>query len=285
MGPDQGLLDLLLFVRTRTEEKGEGGLNQPLHAGQQKLSDCVDMAIAGKADPLVVKRIEREAWALLDKGASQPEISWLILGFTAFFQGKAADCVRYIEAAAKITPYDLTVLGNAGSVLAAAGEPRRAATYARRQAGMSEGDGAQLLYSGFTLRKALFFEEAAQIMRTHSGSADSENFRAANQRLADAANTRGISPDLRLSLLETAIEAVRAQGSAIKHVGISQYPDDTLRYVFYIDQTASQCASVNFLIAEALIEKFEDAHPEFVTFACRPTSSYDVQGTFIEVAR
>lgn len=243
------------------------------------------MAIAGKADLLVVKRIERDAKAMLDRGAEQPEISWLILGFTAFFQGKPADCVRYMEAASKITPYDLTILGNGGSILAATGEPRRALDYALRHAEIAKGDERQLLYACGTVGKALFFEEAARIMRTYSGTLDGKAYAAHMQVLADAANARGLSPELRLSLVEAAIQAVRSQGCVIRHVSLTEYPDNALRYVFYVDETSSQCGNVNFAIAEALAEQFEDAHPEFITFACRPLSSYNVGGTFVEVLR
>ncbi|MFM0427601.1 hypothetical protein PQQ75_01190 [Paraburkholderia aspalathi] len=259
-------------------------MNQPLHAGQQRLSDCVDMAITGKADPMAVKRIERETQALLNKGAGQPEISWLILAFTAFFQGKASECIRFVEAASKLAPYDVTVVGNAGSLLAGVGEPRRASEFVRRQAGMAVDDKRQLLFCSLNFRKVLLFEEAADIMRTYGG-AEGEAFKASAQQLADIALERGISPDMRMALLEVAIATVRDQGCSIRHVGLTQYPDNSLRYVLFIDESASQCGNVNFAIAEALTEKFEDTHAEFITFACRPLSSYDVDGTFIEVAR
>ena len=259
-------------------------MNQPLHAGLPLLGDCIGMAIRGQGDPLAIKRIEREAQRLLDKRAARADLSWLILAFTAFLQGKASECVRCIDAAAKLAPFDLGVVGNAGSILAGVGEPRRALEFGRLQAGISAGDDKQLSFSCLVLRKALYFEEAVEAMRTYRG-ADVELYRDSAQRLVDLAVARDLSPELRLSLLETAIEAVRSQGCSIRQTGLRQYSDDALRYIFFIDESATKCGSVNFAIAEALTEKFEDTHAEFVTFACRPLSSYDVSGSFIEVAR
>jgi hypothetical protein len=58
-----------------------------------------------------------------------------------------------------------------------------------------------------------------------------------------------------------------------------------MRYEFYVDESAKRCGELNFAIAEALCESFEDAAPEFVTFACRPLSSYHFEGDFIQVKR
>jgi hypothetical protein len=108
----------------------------------------------------------------------------------------------------------------------------------------------------------------------------SERYREAAQRLLAIEDAGGATPELRAKLIDAASEAVRAQGAVIMRSMLAQ-ADDQLRYEFFVDETAPRCAEINFAIAAALCEEFEDPAPEFVTFSCRPLSSYQFNGDMI----
>lgn len=97
--------------------------------------------------------------------------------------------------------------------------------------------------------------------------------------------TSGVDAELRMALLESAVSIVRATGCEIRRASPVRYSDSTMRYEFYVEQSASQCANVNFAIAETLTEQFDEAHPELITFVCRPLGSFTPRGTSIEVER
>jgi hypothetical protein len=255
----------------------------PLPVGRQQLSDIIDLAIRGNRDPLTLKRFEREATKLLEKGGPEPEVSWLVLAFIACLQGNAQECVRRVDAAVRLAPRDITVLGNGCALLANVGEPRRAAELSVLLADAAGGNPNQLDTSAQILGMALNFEEAWRIMQGHNRT-DSA-IAGATQQLTEAVARLRISSDLRLRLLETAIGVLRSQDRRIFHTALRHYPDDCLRYELFVGATATDCGELNFEIAEALVHNFDDPHPEFITFACRPVSSYDIEGSFVEVAR
>ncbi len=85
-------------------------------------------------------------------------------------------------------------------------------------------------------------------------------------------------------MIEVAAAAVYAQGCSVRQTSLKQLGGE-MRYEFYVDESAKRCGELNFVIAEALCESFEDPAPEFVTFACRPLSSYQFEGDFIQVKR
>ncbi|WP_157977899.1 hypothetical protein [Paraburkholderia kururiensis] len=246
------------------------------------MSEIIDLAIRRDGNLLTLKRIEREMQTLLGKHVGEPEIYWLVLAFTAFLQSDNEECIRRLQAALKLAPHDVTILGNAGSILANIGEPRRAADIGGRLAEVANDvnqfrSGAQLL--GMALR----FEEAAEIMEKHGLSQDS--IALSTRRLVEVAHSRRVPAETRLRLLESAIAVVRARGFPIRQAALRHYPDDSLRYELFIDADAETCGEINFEIAEALVEQFEDCYPELVTFACRPLTSYTFQDTYVEVAR
>lgn len=258
-------------------------MNQPLHVGRERLGDVIDLAIRGTHDPLTLKRIDREMERCLQQHAPNPEVFWLVLAFSAFLQGKTEECLRKVRAAVDLAPYDVAVLANSGTLLANIGEPRRAADLARRLAEVASTDGHQIAVSIQLLGMALCFEEGEEMMQKHARPEDA--IAVPIQRLGEIARSRGIPVELRWSLLESAIEVLRVRGYAVRQTALRHYPDDALRYELFIDAGAEDCGELNFAIAETLIERFEDPHPELVTFACRPLSSYTFEASYKEVAR
>jgi hypothetical protein len=182
-----------------------------------------------------------------------------------------------------LAPYNVAVVANAGMLFANVGEVRRMGVVAKKLAGISNGHVEQLESSAKLLALALQFEEIGEIMQQHGRAQTSVALAA--QHLAECARVRGISSELRLSLLETAVAAVRSRGFAVRNSYLRHYPDDSLRYEFFIDASAETCGELNFEIAERLVEAFDDCHPEFVTFACRPSDSYEANDYYVEVAR
>ena len=263
-------------------------MNLPQPVAVSWLSDVVDMAIVGHNDPFKVRRIERDAQLLLEKGAERAEICWLVLAFTAFLQGKPDECVRKIDAAFALAKYDELILGNAASLMINAGEPRRGLLYTRHLAALADLDARQISNVAFNLFSTLYFEEAADMIRArlpHEEQQKSASFLQDADAMGNASKESGVVPELRLALLEAAVSAVRAEGFAIRQTTLLRYPDDSMRYELYVDASASQCGNVNFAIAETLTESFDNAHPELITFACRPLVSYTARGSYIEVMR
>lgn len=240
------------------------------------------MVAHGKSNDLAVKRHEREARTLLERDAIDPAYAWMAIGAAMFLQGKHRESVEALNNAVKLAPMDEPVLGNACSIFSIVGETELAVDRAHRLLGLvitRDGRMAALR----VLEKALRFEEVLEIgEKVNIGFSDA--YKESAKHLLSIADDHGATPELRARLIDAAVTAVRTQGYLVRQTTLVQVKDQ-LRYELFIDETARRCAEVNFAIAEALCEQFEDPVPEFVTFSCRPLSSFQFSGDIIEVRR
>jgi hypothetical protein len=268
-------------------------LNLPKPTSLDWLRELIDMTITARSNDFAVRRIEREANALLDRRAEQPETCWLILAFTAFLQGERDKCVRRIEAAYALAKQDMMLVGNVASMLGNMGEPRLAALYAGRLAALAPDDPKLALHAARVMCTALDLEGAARIMHSpvirqaldEDGSLLEPDAVLRNIDNAVGIFERaGIDVELRMQLLETAVAAVRSEGQAVRQVRPVFYLEDcTMRYELFVEDTPHRCADLAFAMTAALVERFGDDQPEQITFACRPLSSYRAMSEPVEV--
>jgi len=71
-------------------------------------------------------------------------------------------------------------------------------------------------------------------------------------------------------LIQTAVEAVRGEGCEVFRTSRTHIRDGSLIYNLHVDADTMVCAHLNFDIADALVEKFEDTKNGFITISCRP---------------
>ncbi|MDR5814857.1 hypothetical protein QCE62_14825 [Caballeronia sp. LZ033] len=263
-------------------------MNLPKLATTEWLSEVIDMTITTNGNAFRIRRIERDAQALLERGAQQREMCWLILAFAAFLRGDRSQCIRCIEAAQALAKHDVMILGNAASLLNNVGMPRLAVNYARRVVANAGDDARFKVNAARVLFGALHFEDAARIVlaqENHSALTEVDAFFVSIEGIVERLQKGNVGIELRLALLESAIAALCEEDCVIRQTTVVVYPDHSMRYELFVDQSASRCASVNCAIADTLTERFENAHPEAITFACRPFASYIPAGLSIEVER
>ncbi|SIO22750.1 hypothetical protein [Paraburkholderia phenazinium] len=258
-------------------------MNQVARADVAALGELLQLVALGKTNDLLAKRFEREAKANIAKGAFELPMWFMVLCVATAAQGKVEDSARAAENAVNLAPKDLAIVGNVVATLGNTGNAIAALPFAWQLAEFDDRAGARpRLNALIVMRKALRFEEAAEMAKAKSFN---ENpFAVENARLLDARITRDITVEMRQTMLETAIRAVRGLGYTIRQTNLEQY-DDQLRYEMFIEESPAGCGAVNLAIADALCERFDDPAPEAITFACRPLSSYKFDGEFITVRR
>jgi tetratricopeptide (TPR) repeat protein len=261
-------------------------LNLPKPTSLEWLRALIDMTIHARGNDFAIRRIERDARALLERDDERPELCWLVLAFVAFLRGDRDECVRAVDAAHALARNDIVVLSNAASLLINLGLPRMAAAYARRLAALSNGDARQALNAVNVLYAALHLEEAADWLRNieRYPRAGAGALMAQLDGLSASFRASGVSVEMRVALMETAVAAIGSAGYAVRYIAPDYFPDDTLRYELYVDQSIDQCAKLGFSIARSLTEKFDRAYPELITFVCSPLALYIPAGNLIELA-
>jgi hypothetical protein len=257
-------------------------VSQPAPAGIQGLNELFHMVAHGQLNELAVKRYELEARSLLKRGGFDPAIAWLAIGAASFLQGKQAESVEALSNAVQLGPRDEPVLGNACSVFSIIGKTELAVDTAHRLLELATSKSGRFAALR-ALEKALRFEEVLMVAEK-IGIGFSDQYTAAARSLLEVAKAHGATPEMRAKLIDAAAGAIRSQGSTIRQSLLRQ-ADDQLRFEFFIDETPRRCAEINFAVAEILCEQFDDPCAEFVTFSCRPVSSFEFHGDIIEVHR
>lgn len=234
----------------------------------------------------MVKRFERGARDRLKRSQTGARIDWMVLGFAYYFQGDIEEMRRAFEASLKLSPGEPGVLGNASAVLSSAGELRRASEIVRDLVKTAHGTASSYRTAITVMGKALLLEEAAAYLdqyRLKHGN-DGHGY-PCYALLAEQCSAVGLSADLRLRLLETAVGAIRREGLVITQSAVRFFPHDfSARYELVADADVDRCAAASVAIAEALVEKFDEPYAELLTFACRSASNFVCSGEILEVS-
>jgi hypothetical protein len=93
-----------------------------------------------------------------------------------------------------------------------------------------------------------------------------------SKELADA---HGMTDDDLAARLDVAVRAVRGGGREVRRRSVIYLHDGSFISQLYIDADASACAAMNFEIADALVDQFDDPGTEIFSIACRPLADYD----------
>lgn len=87
------------------------------------------------------------------------------------------------------------------------------------------------------------------------------------------------------ALIETAVDAVRARGREVYRNSRTKLRNNTSILYLHVDADPLACAHLNFDIADALVEKFEDTKADVLTIMCRPLNDIqdmvDLEGTYV----
>ncbi|PFH28553.1 tetratricopeptide repeat protein [Burkholderia sp. JKS000303] len=243
------------------------------------------MVAFAQSNDLLAKRYERQARVALEGGVGNPAFAWLSLGAVAVMQGNHAECDRCVRAAVNLSPRDQVVLANGMALFSAAGEFRRARE-------LSLALEQVVLPTDFTAigglvnlhRTVLDFEGALDVIGRFK-IRDSDPVVQSMKRLLASAEAHGLTQQMRESLIETAVGTVRAHGGVIRQTMVEDFGDAGLRLELYVSESAERCGELNWAIADALCEQFDDPAPGLVTIACRPASSFQFEGRIVSVAR
>lgn len=252
-------------------------MNAPARAGLQGLNDLYKLVAYGQNNELLVRRHEREARTLLERGSS-PALAWLALAAAFFLQARRSESIEALNNAVALASSDEAVLGNATALFDIG---RLIDTSHRLLRAVDNVEGKKSAV--FCLKKALQLEDMLAMAEKYELRLSDSTIHWTKALLA-LADEHHMDPGKRVKLVETAAEAVRLQGCMVRQTALTQVHDQ-LRYELFVDESAQRCAELSFAIAEALCENFDDPAPELVTFACRPLSSYQFGGDFVQVSR
>lgn len=89
------------------------------------------------------------------------------------------------------------------------------------------------------------------------------------------AKAHGMTDDDLSARLDAAVRAIRDGGKEVRRENMIFLHDGSFISQLYIDADAAACATMNFEIADALVEQFDDPGAEVFSIACRPLADFD----------
>lgn len=101
-------------------------------------------------------------------------------------------------------------------------------------------------------------------------------------RTLNALMAQKFTEDELLERGETAIDTLRRRGFIVRTTSILTLHDGSFLYQLYVEGDRAQCASMNFSIAESLIEKFDNTASELMSIICRPIGDIEHGRKLIE---
>lgn len=131
-----------------------------------------------------------------------------------------------------------------------------------------------------TYQLTLKFSEALELISRYDRLAVNEKSEFGDRERRMLTSSVGLLEDYSLSehdlslRLSEAVTAVRAEGFNVCRLGRLVLHDGSFVSHLFIDADVSKCAELNFVVIDALIDKFDDVGSGVFSIACRPFSDY-----------
>lgn len=212
------------------------------------------------------------------------------LGLANLGLGDHAEAFRLIANAQKIAPGVDYVVGNAIVAFVNMGYFEDALKLANTAVVRFEGDQLVLRAATLALESTLHFEEASQSIDNLLKFAPDANMQAslvARQallaQLAARGKHDGFDGDSLMARAQCAVECLKRSGKQIFSIDLRGVHVNSVALELSIDASPQECAELNYVVAEALFDNFEDATAvDLVTFSVRSFVGASPLSTFAD---
>lgn len=236
------------------------------------------MAQELNANDFALRLRESELAKLMASKAVEPAYYHLVKAMIHSIRGETSDAISSAKSAMALAPSDDLVVANAIHLLSDAGEIMLAIEILTDTAHRFEGNittlrnAASLAYG--LLQFSLLTSLMGKISLISANHAPEASARFRYHRLAESrARELQLSDRDYADRLQTATAAIREAGFQVRRISTLTGDDGCMFVHLHVDGSYSQTAALDFVIADALVEKYDDTGDQMVTFQCLPTSA------------
>ena len=250
-----------------------------------KINEFIDelgeMSRTGKVDDFSIRRIERDVRVMLDKKVGDPADWYMVLGIVAYLRGERQQAFDAIQNALRLGPNQMMILCNAALVYGTMGEVRASDLIVRKLISLSLDDKVTM---GANVERAyglLQFELALSLQEQYDKLAindktDGLSVRTSLEYIRPAYKEFAMPDSQLLDRLETAVNAVRNSGYEVRRTSSSTLRDGSVMLCLHVDADSDICAELNFAIADALVENYEDTGVALISLITRRLSQFSL---------
>lgn len=230
-----------------------------------------------------VRRCESGVRRLLELPGPDTDAArcYVVLGLLRVIRSDGKGALDAIRNARRLKPADSGTVINLLAALQNLGEIREAGSLADEWRNRATGDPHLLSALCTAYKSAYRAEDSLQILaelsalKPASRSADSALLQKALARSIEARAIEGYSRQDMQDRLRFAIDVMREEGLAylLRHCHwILQ--DGSSAHTFFVDASLERCAALDWLIIDRVVERFERAGGEVMSFRCLPVDAY-----------
>lgn len=254
-------------------------------AAKREISDFIDdlaiMRNTGRIDELRLKRIEQKIIELMQKNVEPPSSGHMVLGIVAAIRGNRVETEDHMRNAIRLEGNNYIILRNAFSALGPFGNFREALDLSQRALQLTAGrknllqDGISLSYQALQISRACSLANELEKLTVNDATASDPRLAMPLMMASlSAAERHGLSDEDLLARLEVAVDTVRAQSFEVRGTWVSTLGDGTLLHSLFVNADYKACAHLNFSIADALVEAFDDPGGEMLSIVSKPLENF-----------
>ena len=229
----------------------------------------------------VLLRLKKDVGSILSKKLSDPTVCYMTLALISFNLGSTDDAMHFFNNAILLRPNDQILLQNYVNIAFSSGRIKDANKVTVELVNKFPGSKTCLkcatLQSVCTLQVSDYFKYVEQYLKlmVNEETNISSALNASMLLLKRTMEDRSIPQQHLIELLETAAKAVLDKGVEILNSTGLILTDGTGIHYFYLNKTMEECSKLDWVIADALVENFDDSGMDYLSIACRPIDHFD----------
>lgn len=245
------------------------------------IDNLADMSTQWRSNNFQLLRYKQEINKLLKDKLNDPALCHMALGLISYHLAIREDAENHLKNAVRLAPGEPIALQNYAVICSSFGSLREAnsAVYdlASKFSDRKSAIRCAIIqsFNALQVTKSTFYIEAYLKLVINECDNLPEALFEAVKLLKHSLADNKVSEDHLLDLLETAVQSVRRSGREILFTNSMQLRNGTTMYYLYLDADMETCTQADWLIADALVEQYEDTGMEYLSIMCRPLAHLD----------
>ncbi len=263
---------------------------QPVSIINESIQQIAQQINDGECNEFDLRRIARTLEQALGNRAITPGSYHMALALIGLAKGERQATISACENAVSLAPRDTVVMSNCLLALTSFGEIDKTAHLIDKFVRAFPDDKQSLLtaldqwYYCVQLNKAADLVVQLEKLHTHISVRGGISRLGGIMLSIDAAKKLNYSDEALGDRLKTAIEAIRTLDHEVQRISMLTLHDGSFLHRLHVRANRDKCAELNFKIADALVEHFDDTYSDLVSFVCCPLSDFKDQLQINEVA-
>lgn len=245
------------------------------------IDSLADMSKSWRSNNFQLLKYKQEIGKLLSNEQNDPALCHMGLGLVYYHLSNREESERHLKNAVQLSPGEPIILQNYAVICSSFGNLREANSAVYELASKFPGVKSVIRcaiiqsFNALQINKCISYIDAYRKLVVNEVENLPDALIESVELLEQLISDNNVSADHLLDLLETAVQSVRNSGREILFTNSMQLRNGTTMYYLYLDADMDTCTQADWLIADALVDRFDDTGMEYLSIMCRPLKHLD----------